>query len=309
MTASTSLMVPKEHLSRVQGFNQMLNGGMNIASAPLGALLLGVLPMQGVLAIDIVTALIAILPLLFIAVPQPERRTSALEEQSGAKPSVWQDLQAGLRYVWAWPGLVLILLMATLINLVLNPAFALLPILVTKYFGGQALQLAWTESGWGLGVVLGGLLLGVWGGFRRRIYTSLLGLVGIGIGSLAISLLPPGAMPLAIAFMFLLGITNPIVNGPLFAVLQDVVAPEMQGRVFTLIASVAAAMTPLGLIIAGPVADKFGAQSWFLIGGVITLLMGIVSAFIPAITHLEDGRTAAQPVEAEKAALSPLTGD
>jgi len=45
MTASTSLMVPREHLTRIQGMNQMLNGGLNIVAAPLGAFLLGILPM------------------------------------------------------------------------------------------------------------------------------------------------------------------------------------------------------------------------------------------------------------------------
>ena len=60
MTASTSLIVPPEHLTRIQGINQMLNGGLNIISAPLGALLLQLLPIQGVLLIDLVTAFLAI---------------------------------------------------------------------------------------------------------------------------------------------------------------------------------------------------------------------------------------------------------
>ena len=77
MQASTSLMVPKEHLSRIQGLNQMLNGVMNIGSAPLGALLLLWLPMQGILAIDIVTAAIAVTCLFFVAIPQPERHLSS----------------------------------------------------------------------------------------------------------------------------------------------------------------------------------------------------------------------------------------
>src|SRR4030065_2836728 len=72
MQASTTLMVPREHLSRIQGFNQMLQGGMSIASAPLGALLLVWLPMQGILAIDVFTAMLAVIPLFFFQVPQPE---------------------------------------------------------------------------------------------------------------------------------------------------------------------------------------------------------------------------------------------
>lgn len=307
MQASTTLMVPKEHLSRVQGLNQMLNGGMSIASAPLGALLLELLPVQGILAIDIGTAMLAILPLLFIAIPQPVSAPQAAAQ--GKAGSVWGELRAGLKYVSGWPGLVMILIMATLINLLLNPAFALMPILVTKHFGGGALQLAWLESSWGVGVIAGGLLLSVWGGFKRRILTSMLGLMGIGLGSLGVGLAPASALGFAIGAMLLTGIAQPLTNGPLIAVLQSAVAPEMQGRVFTLVMSGAAAMTPLGLILAGPLADNFGVQTWFIAGGVGTILMGLSGLFIPAIMHIEDGRGDNPSAAAEKPALSPTPGD
>jgi len=87
-------MVPVEQLTRIQGVNQMLNGGLNVVSAPLGALLLGILPIQDVLLIDVGTALLAILPLCFIRVPQPE----PLERkpgQKGERATIWQDSRQG----------------------------------------------------------------------------------------------------------------------------------------------------------------------------------------------------------------------
>lgn len=296
MQASTTLMVPREHLSRIQGLNQMLQGGMNIVSAPLGALLLELLPVQGILFIDIGTALLAILPLFFISVPQPAASSPAV---AGAKTPFWADFRQGLRYVLGWPGLVIIVIMAALINFLLNPAGALIPILVTQHFNGGALQLAWLESIMGIGVIAGGVLLSVWGGFRRRILTSMLGLLGIGVGSLLVGFTPATAYPLALAATFVMGISFPITNGPLLAAVQAVVAPEMQGRVFTLIGSAASAMSPLGLIIAGPVADRFGVQTWFVIGGIVTLGMAAAGYFIPAVMHLEDGRSAEDPAAAD----------
>lgn len=287
MQASTSLMVPKEHLARVQGMNQMLNGGMNIISAPLGALLLELLPLQGILGIDIITALIAVTPLFFFMVPQPPRK----QAPAGAalKTSVWAEMRQGLKYAFSWPGLVIIGIMATLINFLLTPAFTLMPILVTKHFNGQALQLAWMESAWGVGVLVGGFLLSVWGGFKRRMYTSFVGVFGIGVSSLAIGLLPASAFPWAVGAMFFSGFVNPIANGPLFAALQASVDPEMQGRIFTLIGSFAGAISPIGLIAAGPVADHLGVQTWFLIGGVVTLLMALTMFMVPAVVHFEEG--------------------
>jgi len=287
MQASTSLMVPKEQLTRIQGLNQMLQGAVNIGSAPLGALLLGFLPMQAILSIDIGTALLAVIPLLLIEVPQPVPTASVA---SKGITSVWQDMVAGLRYVWSWPGLVMVLGMATLINFLVTPAFALLPILVTKHFSGQAIQLAYLESAWGIGVVVGGLTLSAWGGFHRKVTTSLVGLILMGVALMVVGILPSSAFWLAVFMIFIGGFTNSMVNGPMFAVFQSVIIPEMQGRVFTLILSASGAMTPLGLIIAGPLADRLGVQSWFIAGGVISALLGAGAFFVPAILKIEDDR-------------------
>jgi DHA3 family macrolide efflux protein-like MFS transporter len=308
MAASTTLMVPKEHLARIQGFNQMLNGGLNIISAPLGALLLELLPMQGVLSIDIFTALLAVLSLFFVAIPQPPRAPATAGE--AGKTSVWQDIKAGLRYTVSFPGLLIILIMAALINMLLNPAFALLPLLVTRHFNGQAWHLATLESLSSIGIILGGLGLGVWGGFRSRVATSLCGLLMIGAGCLAIGLLPGWAFGYAVAAMFVLGLSTPITNGPLMAAVQAVVDPEMQGRVFTLIMSVSSAMSPLGLILAGPVGDLFGVQTWFLWGGVLTAVMGVAGFFIPAVMNFEKGpKAAGRPALQETGELPAVPGD
>jgi MFS transporter, DHA3 family, macrolide efflux protein len=163
-----------------------------------------------------------------------------------------------------------------------------MPILVTKHFGGGALQLGWLESGWGIGVVVGGLVLSAWGGFRRRVVTSLSGIAGAGIGMLIVGFSPAGALAMAVAGMFLSGFMNPIINGPFFALLQSNVEADMQGRVLGLVQSAAAAMMPLSLLVAGPIADALGVRVWYLLGGAATLLIGIVSFFVPAIMHIED---------------------
>lgn len=128
----------------------------------------------------------------------------------------------------------------------------------------------------------------------------------MGVGCLVMGLLPPSAYVIAVAVALFLGFVNPIVNGPLFAAVQAAVAPEMQGRVFTLIGTMAAAMSPIGLIIAGPIADNLGVQTWFLIGGVVTLFMGFASLFIPAIMHFEDSRVTQQSALDEKSTKSGI---
>jgi len=288
MSASTSLMVPKDKLIRIQGANQVLYSAMSIVSAPLGALTLASLPMQGVLLIDVGTAILAILPLFFIAIPQPVQAPS--REHSAAKPSIFQDMAAGLRYIWSWPGLMMILCMAWVLNLTLNPGFILMPILVKEHFLGDAYHLAAINSAFGIGMVAGGLILGIWGGFKRRIVTGFAGLLCQGVGTLLLGSLPSSGYWLAVVMMVFIGIANPITNGPVIAVIQAMVAPEMQGRVMSLVNSAASALMPIGIIIAGPIAERWGVQVWFITGGLITIGMAVSAFFIPAIMKIEEGR-------------------
>jgi DHA3 family macrolide efflux protein-like MFS transporter len=285
MVASTSLLVPVEHLTRIQGINQMLNGGLNVVSAPLGALLLGILPMQGVLAIDVFSALFAIVPLLFTHIPQPGRDSGIMERDG--QETIWQGVKSGVRYVFGWQGLLIVSLMTVGINLTIIPAFSLMPLLVKEYFGGSAIHLGWVESAMGIGMFVGGALLGVWGGFKRNIVTSMLGLMGMGIGTLVFAIAPPNAFWLAVTGALLVGIMTPLTMGPFFAMLQTIVEPDMQARIFSLLNSVGAAMVPIGLLVAGPVADRFSIQMWFLFGGLLCLLMALCGLFIPAVMQIE----------------------
>ncbi|HMQ33346.1 MAG TPA: MFS transporter, partial [Chloroflexaceae bacterium] len=220
-------------------------------------------------------------PLLLFRIPQPAG-------QPGPRASVLADMRAGLGYVFAWPGLLILLCMAAAINLLVAPAMALKPILVTQHFGGDAVSLAILEAAFGVGIIVGGVLLGVWGGFRRRIFTSLLGIGAAGGGLLALGLMPAGAFWGGVAAIGATGAMLVLANGPLMAVMQATVAPEMQGRVFTLVGSVSGAVAPLGLLLAGPAADRLGVQAAYLAGGAICVLVAVAAALTPAVVTLED---------------------
>ena len=285
MQASTSLMVPEKHLSRIAGLNQALWGISSIAAPLLAALLLEILPMQVILAIDVVTAALAITPLFFIFVPQPER-TGAAEQAPSS--SIVTDLSEALRYLKAWPGLLMILVIAMVVNLLAFPAMSLQPLLVTEHFAGGALQLAWLQSAVGIGMVAGGITLSVWGGFKRRVVTGLLALGLSGLGFAVVGVVPGNGLPLAIGAMFVAWFTNAIANGSLFAALQAIVPADIQGRVFTLLQSGTGLMVPLGLAIAGPLASTLGVQFWFLAAGLTIIVMGFGGLLIPTILHIED---------------------
>lgn len=283
MTASTSLMVPEEHLARIQGLNKTLEGGLFIFAAPLAALLLGAMPVAAILMLDVVTAAFAIAPLFAIRVPQPEAHGGAAEGSSVAR-----EVVAGLRYLWRWPGLSLLVAMGAVVNLFMAPASALLPLLVREHFGGGALRFGWIVSAFGVGTIAGGVVLGAWGGFRRRVVTSMCGLLGVAAAILTVGLAPSSMYGLALGGMFAAGSMVVMVNGPLQALMQAAVAPQYQGRVFALVQTVSLAAAPLGLTIAGPLADLVGVRSWFLAGAAACGLMGLCGFAIPVVLQVED---------------------
>jgi MFS transporter, DHA3 family, macrolide efflux protein len=279
--ASVVLLVPKDQLARVQGFNQALYGGMSIISAPLGAFLLAILPMQGILGIDISTALIAISIVFFTQIPQPERGESAAF-------TFWQDFVAGYRYIIVWRGLVIILILAMVINFFFSAIEPLTPLLITKHFHGDAAQLGLWLSLFAVGTLLGGIILGVWGGFKRKIITALLGLILMGLLTIGIGIVPPNLFIAGLMFNAAFGLCIPIVNGSIGAILQSSISADMQGRVFAFIQSATMLVSPLALIVAGPFADRFGIQPWFLIAGISCTVMGIVGFFFPEVMEMEN---------------------
>ena len=301
MRASTTLMVPEAQLSRVAGLNQVLQGAMSIVAPAAGAALLALVPLQGILAIDVVTALLAIVPLAFLQIPSVVRSAA-----SGAG-TFTRDLAEGFRFVVSWRGLLATAAIAALLNFLMAPAGSLLPLLVSRHFQGTAVHFAAANMAFGVGVVAGGAILAAWGGFRRRMVTSLAAIILMGVATLAVGLASSAFFALAVGAMGVVGIAQSMANGPIGAALQASVPPELQGRVFTLVSAGSSAMMPLGLAVAGPLSDIVGAGMWFLLAGSACLILGIAGLFVPAIVRLEED--GAKLAARRAAATSPTAAD
>lgn len=301
MQASTTLMVPKKHLSRVAGANQTLNGTLSIVAPVLGALLMSLLDLHWVMMVDVGTAALAVTMLLVVAIPQPEKA----EGDTNEKASIWSDMKEGFYYLRDWKGMMAIIGLAMVFKVALTPAFSLIPLLVQDHFQGGAGEYSAVEAAAGVGILVGGLLISVWGGFKKKVTSITVGLFGIGAAVFLLGMLPGGAITTAIGVVFVIGLMIPIVDGPLMALFQTTIAPEMQGRVFALAGSLFMLTSPIGLAIAGPVSDALGLQVWYLAAGTLCAACGIVGAMMPVVRTIEDGDDeqiklkGTMPVEAE----------
>jgi len=286
MQASTSLMVPKDQLARISGMNQTLRGAMSIVAPLLAALMLEIFPIYEILSIDVITAIIAISPLLFVLIPQVNQNVG----KKAGFSHIWDDIKVGFKFLVGWRGLLYLTLAATVLNFLLFPGFTFTPLLVTDHFGKGVIELSMIESAFGMGMIIGGLVLSTWGGFRRNIYTILTGIVGLAVGTGLIALAPSDNFMLAVFGMSLAGFMNPIANGPIFAIMQTYVEPEMQGRVFSLLESMVSAMMPISMVIAAPAAEWVGVRGWLAFGAIGCLVIGVVGFFTPSLVHIEDNR-------------------
>jgi len=276
--------VPEKHLARVAGLNQALRGSLNIVAPPLGALLMSVFKFYQVISVDVITAIIAVTPLLFIRIPQPIRTDGGVMLTPKV---VLKDVVEGFKYMKNWKGLLYLAFLAAMLNFLLAPAGTLLPLMVTQHFKAGVWELSLIESSMGIGVVIGGLVLGVWGGFKNRILTSLTGVVGIGLGVVIFGVAPANMFWLGLVGMVVMGFMSPIANGPLQAIMQSKVAPEMQGRVMGTTGALCSAMMPLSMVIVAPVAEFLGLRVWYWVGGGLTILIGLAAFYIPSIMSLD----------------------
>jgi DHA3 family macrolide efflux protein-like MFS transporter len=286
LQASISLLVPKDQLSRISGLNQTLRGTLGILAPVFAALLLDFLPMFGILSIDVLTAILAISPLLIVVIPQPAKT----ETDDTERPvRIWEDVKFGFRYLYNWKGMFYLALAATLLNFLLNPGFTFTPLLITGYFEKGAIELSAIESAFSAGMILGGMILSAWGGFKKNIITTLLGILGLSFGTALIALTPSNMFFMAVVGMAITGLMQPMANGPLFAIMQAHVDPQIQGRVFSMLESMVSAMMPISMLIAAPVAEWIGIRGWLLFGAVGCLVIGLGGFFIPSLMNIEEG--------------------
>jgi DHA3 family macrolide efflux protein-like MFS transporter len=283
MHASTTMMVPKAQLSRVQGLNQALGGAVNVIGPPLGALALALLALHQVMFIDVVTAIIAIVPLLFVRIPEPEHKPTGV----GAK-AVVGDMLDGLRYVRGFPGMLAVIGVAIGLNFLGAPIWTLLPLYVRNVFDGGAAGLSMVQSAFGIGLITGGLILSAWGGLRSRVTTAfgafaLMSLAVVGMGGA-----PSTALWAVAVGWFVFAFFSAIGNGTFAALLQGAVAPEMQGRVSSAVQSGVMLAIPLGLALSTPVVERFGLRSWYLASGAMTTLICLWALTSRAVRRIDE---------------------
>jgi MFS transporter, DHA3 family, macrolide efflux protein len=250
-SAAISTMLPPRQYARASGMLALAESISTIGAPVLAGILLAVVGVAGVFAIDIVTFSVAIAALLVVAIPQPPPSAEGI----AARASLLRDAVFGFRYILDRPPLLHLQLLFTAVNFTATFGGVVIAPMVLARTGGDQLALASVHSAMGAGGVVGGLLLSIWGGPKRRIHGVLLGMAGAGLlGTLPLGL--ARSVPWWMAAAFVSSAFLPILNGANQAIWQSKVPPDLQGRVFATRRFIAQITAPLAMLAVGPLADR-----------------------------------------------------
>jgi DHA3 family macrolide efflux protein-like MFS transporter len=262
--------VPEEKLTKVNAINSTIQSMVTLAAPMLSGALLSITTIEVIFFIDVVTAAIAVLILLlFLHVPA---HAKALEKQS---TGYFKDMSKGIKYVKNHKFIKTIFIFCAIFFVLVAPLLFLTPLQVTRSFGDEVWRLTATENSFSIGMILGGIIMAYWGGFKNKLHTMVLSNFVIAICTFAL-----GTVSIFWVYLFLMGLIGlvmPMFNTPFMVLLQQKVDPDFLGRVFGFLNMISSSIMPMAMLVYGPVAD-FIKIEWLLLG--TGFLMVIQSLFM-----------------------------
>lgn len=255
-------LVPEKHLMRYNGINATMQSVVQFAAPAAAGAVLAVGTLRATLLIDILTAVCGIVLLACVRIAR-----QIPQEESG---SMISEIKTGIRYAFSDKRIGKLLIVYGLFILLSVPAGFMAGLLVSRVYGDTYWYLTASELVGFAGMAIGGMLMGIWGGFRSRIKTLTLGLIVLGIMTIGMGVSPYFILYLVLMFVYSLAIT--VIQTAATTLIQETADTTMQGRVFGLMGAMYSGFLPLGMLAFGPLADRMPLQ-WFMIGTGIPLIL------------------------------------
>lgn len=321
-SAAISTMVPKQQLGRANGLMSLMDAGPGVFAPILAGALYPVIGLTGLLGIDVATFFIAIGALLLVHIPQPKRTKEGAQASGGMLKEAW----SGFQYIFSRPSLLGLQMVFFFGNLFSGMTFTLLAPMVLARTGQDSLIYGSVQTIGAVGGILGGVIMSVWSGLKRRQFGVIFGWMLEGVFFVVLLGVGRGLPAWGIAMIFG-GLFGALINTSNQAFWQAKVAPDLQGRVFSARRLIAWFTQPIAPIIAGTLADYVlepamrtesalsvtfkglvgtgpgaGMSLLMVFSGVAITLVGLTAYFIPAIRNADnilpdhDSLAAAEPV-------------
>lgn len=251
-SAAVTMMLPKEQYGRASGMLSAADFASGIFAPITAAIMMNFVGLTGVMIIDVVTFVFAISLLMLVHIPQP----LAMDERYDEEKRIRKQLFFGFNYIFKRPSLLGLQLVLFSSNLLSSFGSTVVFPMILARTNNNSILLGTVMSAAGVGGVAGGVVLSIWGGPKRKIHGVLMSNILMNlVGWLLVGLGQNWYIWTLAAFLGIFFL--PILNGSNQAIWQVKVPPEMQGRVFAARLFIAQMGMPLGMLIAGPLADNF----------------------------------------------------
>jgi DHA3 family macrolide efflux protein-like MFS transporter len=262
-------IVPEDKLTKVNATNSSLQSMVTLLSPMLSGALLTMATIETIFLIDVITASIAV-SILFLFLHVPVHAKAAAKQQI----SYFGDMSAGLTYVNNHGFIKTLFVFDAVFLILIAPLSFLTPLQVARSFGDDVWRLTAIEVTYSLGMMLGGVIMASWGGFKNKIHTIVFASLAVGICTFALGIVPYFWIYLVI--MGLVGLVLPIFNTPFTVLIQQKVDGDFLGRVFSVLTMISTSLMPLSMLVYGPLADSIKIE-WLLIGtGLLVLALSLV---------------------------------
>ncbi len=262
-------LVSKEELIAANSLSTLTMQMAHVFGPALAGVLIAI-PAVGIAGVSFVNAAsfaVGVIGLALMRLP---------EHLNGARPrneSFSRELRDGFRYLFGFRVLVIILFMSMILNFTIGPIEVVLPIFVRNSLGQGAEGFGLLTSVFGVGMVLGSVIVGAWSPSHRRGVLTF-GLVALGGAVFALTGMTRVFLAAAV-LLALFGGLIAIVNTIISAVMQALIADEYRGRVFSLDMVISTGLMPISYAIGGGLADALGAGTVIFIAGILTAVAAL----------------------------------
>ncbi len=281
LAAVTPQLVPQEELTRCAGYTQSLQSVSMIASPAIAALLYANWSLGMIVLLDVAGALIASFMVAIVKIPEHKGMDNR------EKIHVVREALDGFSIISRQKGILYLVSVSALYTVALMPVSALFPLMSMGRFGGTSTHASIVEVVFSVGFLLGSLILGRWGGTKKKINTIVISYAMMSVALLVSGILPPGGYVIFVIMSGIMGISGPFYWGTFTPILQQSFSEEYLGRVMSITGSIRLCLGPVALVISGAIADMFGVASWFMVAGILVLAGAILLMTVPAIRTIE----------------------
>lgn len=282
-------IVPEGKLMRANGLLASFQSAIALVSPLVSGALMSLWAIEYIFLIDVVTCILAVLFLLTLKIAP---HAKALEKQA---LSYWHDMRQGFSYIRDHRLVRSLFLFFALFFILVSPAAFLTPLQVARTFGEDVWRLTAIEVAFSSGMLLGGLLMSVWGGFKNRIHSMILSVYLIGINQILLGVVP--WFWIYVAVMVVVGVTLPIFNTPAMTLLQEKVDEAFLGRVFGVLSMISSGFMPLAILVFGPLADRVSIEWQLIVTGILLVVQGVFLHRNKRLIEEGQARSGGNPVE------------